>query len=102
MAADGGAVRVKGPLGLSRTARTKVVTAEAPSLLRGQADIGRRTRGAVRWELTPSSNGTHVTFTAEVERASMLDRLLLLGGGRWWLARIVRAAVGRLNAALDA
>jgi hypothetical protein len=99
----GGVVRVRGPLGLSRVARTKVVAAEPPSTLRGRAELGRRTVGAVRWEITPSVPGTsHVRFTAEVERASALDRVLLACGGRWWLVRIVRTAVQRLDAVLDA
>jgi hypothetical protein len=100
--AAGGVVRVKGPFGGSRVARTSVLAAERPSLLRGSAEIGRGTVGAVRWELEPSARGTRVTFTADVVRASGLDRLLLAFGGRWWLTRIVRAAVGRLGAALDA
>jgi hypothetical protein len=103
MGADGGRVRVKGPLGLSRVARTKVVSTERPRLLTGTAEIGRGTIGAVRWEIAPLVPGTsHVTFSAEVVRASPLDRLVLACGGRWWLARIVRAAVERLGAAVEA
>ena len=76
---------------------------ERPSELRGRAQIGHGTVGAVRWEIAPAVPGTsQVRFSAEVERASPLDRVLLLAGGRWWLARIVRAAVGRLGAVLDA
>jgi hypothetical protein len=37
-----------------------------------------------------------------VERASPFDRVLLAVGGRWWLARLVRRAVERLGAAIDA
>ena len=103
MGADGGVVRVRGPLGVSRVARTYVDAAERPSQLRGHAEIGRGTRGAVRWEITPSVPGTsHVEFSAVVERATPLDRVLLACGGRWWLKRIVGAAVGRLGAVLDA
>jgi hypothetical protein len=98
----GGVVRVRGPFGVSRVARTQVVAAERPSLLRGRARIGRATVGAVRWELEPSRLGTLVTFSAAVERASIFDRLLLVCGGRWWLGRIVVAAVARLGAVLDA
>jgi hypothetical protein len=102
MQANGGRVRIKGPVGLSRVARTTVVDAERPCLVTGTADIGRRTRGVVRWEIEPVVPGrSHVRFTAEVERASLPDRVLLTCGGRWWLRRIVRAAVARLGAVLE-
>ena len=102
MRADGGCVRVRAPLGISRVARTRVVAAERPSLLRGAAEIGRGTRGAVRWEIAPASNGSHVRFSAQVEQATLLDRVLLACGGRWWLGRIVTAAVERLGTSIPA
>ena len=101
MAVDNGRVRVKGPLGLSRVARTEVVGAERPRELRGRAELGRSTRGAVRWDIAPVPDGSQVSFSAHVEQASLLDRLVLFAGGRWWLGRIVRAAVGRLGVVLD-
>jgi hypothetical protein len=101
MRSDGGRVRVKGPLGVSRIARTSVVGAEAPHTLRGRAEIGSRTRGAVHWEIAPSSSGSHVRLTAAVERASLLDRVVLACGGRWWLGRIVERAVQRLGTSIS-
>jgi hypothetical protein len=101
MQANGGRVRVKGPLGVSRVAQTAVVAAERPRLLTGTAEVGRTTRGAVRWEIEPVVPGTsRVRFTACVERVSPLDRVLLACGARWWLARIVARAVQRLGAEL--
>jgi hypothetical protein len=101
MQADGGRVRVKGPLGLSRVAQTAVVAADRPRLLTGTAELGRTTRGAVRWEIEAVVRGTsRVRFTAQVERASPLDKALLACGGRWWLARIVARAVERRGAEL--
>jgi hypothetical protein len=44
---------------------------------------------------------SHVHFSAEVVRASTLDRVLLVCGGRWWLARVMRAAVQLLGGVLD-
>jgi len=99
--ADGGRVRVRAPLGISRVARTSVVAAERPSLLRGLAELGRSTRGAVRWEIGPAPVGSDVRFSAVVERASPLDRILLACGGRWWLRRIVVAAVQRLGTSIS-
>jgi hypothetical protein len=52
----------------------------------------------VRWEIEPVVPvSSHVRFVAEVERASLADRVPLECGGRWWLRRIVRAAVSRLG-----
>jgi Polyketide cyclase / dehydrase and lipid transport len=102
MGANGGRVRVGGPLGLSRVAETRVVSTERPRLLTGTAEIGTGTLGRVRWEITPVPDGSHVRFSAEVERASVADRVVLAAGGRWWLGRIVSRAVQRLGAVLDA
>jgi hypothetical protein len=100
---DGGRVRVRGPLGLSRVARTSVEGTERPRLLTGTADIGRKTHAAVRWEIAPLvPDSSHVRFVAHVERASKLDRAVLALGGRWWLKRIVERALQRLGAAIDA
>jgi hypothetical protein len=98
--AESGRVRVGAPLGLSRVARTRVVGTERPSLVRGSAEIGRGTRGAVRWEIADASSASDVRFTAVVEQATILDRLMLACGGRWWLRRIAAAAVRRLPDAL--
>ena len=102
MRADGGCVRVRAPLGLSRIARTRVVAAERPSLLRGIAELGRGTRGAVRWEIEPAPSGSRVRFSAQVEQATAADRVLLACGGRWWLHRIVTVALERLGTSISA
>ena len=94
---NGGRVRISGPLGLSRVARTRVLLADEPRELRGRADIGRGTVGAVRWLIEPSGTGSRVTLSAEVERAGALDRLILALGGRRLLARGFAEAVARLG-----
>jgi carbon monoxide dehydrogenase subunit G len=90
-------VRIRGPLGVRRSARTRIVEEVAPRLLRGRADVGRGTLGTIRWELAPDGSGTRVVLAAEVERSGTLDRLLLALGGRWWLGRGLREAVRRLG-----
>src|SRR5918912_3209707 len=103
--ADGGHVRVKGPLGISRSARTRVVEAKAAGTaaggvgtLRGRADVGRGTVGLVAWDLAPAAGGgTHVRLAATVERASPGDRALLALGGRRWLAHLFRRALQQLE-----
>lgn len=47
----GGRVRIRGPLGISRTATTRVELAEPARELGGSALIGTGTRGEVRWVL---------------------------------------------------
>jgi hypothetical protein len=81
---------------VSRVARTRV-DAAGPGELRGTAELGARTRGAVRWQIEPARGGTRVTLTAEVTSAGALDRLLLAAGGRWWLRRMFGEAVERLG-----
>ena len=82
----GGRILIRGPLGITREARTQVVEAEAPSRLVGRAVLGT-TVGEVAWEIRPEGSGSLVSLSAEVERASTSDRLLLALGGRRWLTR---------------
>ena len=86
-AAHGGLVRMRGPLGIRRAARTRVVVEERPSKLSGIAEVGARTVARVSWTLHLSRSGTRVRLAATVERASLLDRALLALGGRAWLER---------------
>ena len=98
--ARGGRVRMVGPLGMGRIARTRVVSVEEPVRLRGTADVGYRTRGVVQWDIAPDGGGSGVTLSARVERASLLDRALLLVGGKRWLERTFAHAVARLGDAV--
>ena len=85
--AAGGAVRLRGPLGVRRTVLTRVVAVKPPRLLIGTAEVGERTRARVSWALAGHLGSTRVRLAAAVERASRLDRALLALGGRWWLQR---------------
>ncbi|HYU61016.1 MAG TPA: SRPBCC family protein [Solirubrobacterales bacterium] len=95
-ARDGGRVRMHGPLGLGRTARTRVEAAHPTHLMIGAAEMGRRSRACVSWTLTPSGRGTSVRLTATLDQAGLLDRFLLLLGGRWWMRRRFVAVVRNL------
>jgi Polyketide cyclase / dehydrase and lipid transport len=94
---DGGRVRVRGPLGLRRTTRTRVELVDPPAALEGTAILGR-TVARVRWELSSRGDATCVRLSARVERATALDRLLLAAGGREWIRRRLAATVGGLAA----
>jgi uncharacterized protein YndB with AHSA1/START domain len=85
--ADGGRVRLRGPLGLRRTATTRVVAARASRLLIGTAELAGGTRARVSWVLAGRLGSTRVRLAAELESARVLDRVLLAAGGRWWLRR---------------
>lgn len=85
--ATGGRVRLRGPLGLRRTAATRVVEVDRPSRIAGTALLGPRTLARVSWTIHPNGEGTRVRLAANVERASALDRVLLATGGRMWMRR---------------
>ena len=92
-----GLVRLRGPFGVRRTVRTRVTRSDEPSLIVGTAELGRRTRAIVSWEIEPRDTATtRVRLTAEVERASWPDRLLLALGGRMWLRRRFAFGLSRL------
>jgi hypothetical protein len=94
----GATVRLRGPLGVRRTVRTRVLVASAPRELDGEARVGRRTVGRVHWSLTPEGDGTLVVLSATVPTASGVDRALLALGGRRWLRRRFAAALRQLAA----
>ena len=80
-ARTGGCVRIRGPFGVHRSARTRVDYAAPPEEMGGSARIGHATAAHVRWLLEPAGGATAVTLGATVEHAGTLDRLLLGLGG---------------------
>jgi uncharacterized protein YndB with AHSA1/START domain len=94
--AHGGRVRMRGPLGVGRTAATQVLAADPPQQIVSVAEVGRRTRAFVRWRLNQDQGGSRVRLEATIDRLGWLDRLLLLLGGRRWLERRFRSVLHRL------
>ena len=94
--ADGGTVRVRGPLGLRRTVSTQLDTLEPPRRVSGLAHSGA-TRAAISWDLSPSDGGTLVTLRADLLEAGPLDRLVLALGGRAWMGGRFAATLQRLG-----
>jgi Polyketide cyclase / dehydrase and lipid transport len=86
-APEGGVVRIRGPLGLRRTARTRVLRADPPRRLSGRAELPGGTAATVTWSLEEANPGTRVRLAAEVEESSALDSLLLAAGERAWMRR---------------
>jgi uncharacterized protein YndB with AHSA1/START domain len=101
LGSDGGRVRMRGPLGLARTVSTVVEEAVPNTRLRGRADVGRKTVGRVAWDIEPAGGGSRITLSADVERASVLDRLLLAAGGRAYLRRIFARTLANLERELQ-
>lgn len=93
----GGEVAIHGPLGLRRTARTTVVDATPSTVLHGTAELSGGTLARVAWELSEDGTGTRVRLSAEVDRATSLDRLLLAAGARHWMKRRFRAILAQLE-----
>ena len=94
----GGQVRVRGPLGLTRTVATQVVSTQPVNSITGTADLSGGTRAVVRWTLSPAGGDTWVGLSAHLERAGVLDRLLLAAGGRHWIRRRFAAILATLGA----
>lgn len=95
-----GVIELRGPLGISRKVRTRVLEAERPSRLTGRADLRGGTVGLVAWEIRPDGSGARVRLSAEVAEASVVDRVLLALGGEAWLRRLFDRALANLETAL--
>jgi hypothetical protein len=93
---DGGVVRLRGPLGLRRTVRTRLAERVPGERLAGEASVGR-TRADISWSFASASPSTIVTLRAEITRAAPLDRLLLAAGGRRWLQKRFATTLQRLG-----
>ena len=92
-----GSVRIHGPLGLRRTARTTVVDASPSHVMHGTAELSGGTVARIAWELGEDADGTAVRLSAEVERAAAADRVLLALGGQVWMRRRFDAILERLD-----
>jgi Polyketide cyclase / dehydrase and lipid transport len=89
-------VRMRGPLGIHRTASTELLRVTESSII-GRAKIGDDTVATVVWRIHMLREGSYVTLCATVDAASLLDALLLRFGVRRWLARRFAAALEQLS-----
>jgi hypothetical protein len=100
--ARGGSVRVQGPLGLGRTATTRVAATDPPKSMTGTADLTGGTRAVIRWTLAGAGGGTRVELAAHLEKTGRLDWFLLALGGRMWIRRRFAAILQTLSRSFSA
>lgn len=96
----GGLVRLRGPLGLRRTATIRIDVARPADEVRGTAEMSGGTIARVRWLLRSEHRRTLVTLGATIEAAGPLDRLLLRAGGLAWMTGRFEGALAALEHAL--
>ena len=82
------------PLGIRRTASTKLLQTRRANSIVGQARIGARTVASVAWCVEDNHGGSVVTLRATIDSAGPIDRVVLLLGGHRWLARRFRGGAG--------
>jgi len=99
-ARTGGRVRVRGPLGLRRTATIRIDVIRPAQEVRGSAAMSGGTVARVRWLLRPLDGRTVVMLGATVEEARRLDRVLLRAGGLVWMGKRFEGALESLEDAL--
>ena len=94
--ADGGLVRIRGPLGVGRMVQTSVMAQRSPRLIIGVAELPSGTRARVSWTLAGRVGKTRVRLAAEIEHVAPLDRVLLAVGGRAYMGGVFRRTLDRL------
>jgi hypothetical protein len=92
----GGIVELRGPMGVTRLARTRVHGGERGSRLWGTAETADGACALVQWRVEGAPDRTHVEVRLDVHARTWKDRTLLHLGGRAWLGARMRAALARL------
>jgi len=98
----GGAIVLRGPLGLRRTVRTRVALRQAPTRLAGSALADSGTEAHVSWTLRAQGDATTIVeLSAVLGPIARRDRLLLAIGGRRRIRRLFAATLRRLATELE-
>src|SRR5262245_43092131 len=92
-ARTGSRVQLRGPLGIRRRARTRILDSRAPGWMIGSAEIGRETRALISWTVAEDGVGSRVRLKAEIAHLSLPDRVLLALGGRRWMRRLFEESI---------
>ena len=96
--AHGAVVRLRGPLGLTRTARNERRCRRAQHTSGRARQTANGTRAAVEWNLLPAEEGTLVDLSAELADARVADRALWALVGRAWTQSKLAATLEHLAA----
>jgi hypothetical protein len=88
--------RLRLPLGVRRHASVYVKPSRRGRLLTAELRLGRRTVAWATWILTASRGTTEVDLAIQPESRSLATRLVLLLGGRRWIARRLEIALATL------
>src|SRR5918997_4871899 len=84
------------PMGARWHASVHVKPSRKGRLLTCEARLGRRTVAWVTWILTPDRGTTEIDLAVQLESRSLATRLVLLLGGRRWIARRLEMALTKL------
>ena len=93
--ADEASLTLRGPLGITRSARTRLLGASLDKVW-GRAQLGNGTQARVTWRFAPARGTTAVELELELRDARLFDRLLFALLRPWITSRLARA-LGRLG-----
>ncbi len=85
---------LKGPLGIRRTARTRLLGA-SPDKVWGRAQLDSGTQARITWRFAPRRGTTEVSLELELRDVRLFDRLLFALARPWITTQLTRA-LGRL------
>src|SRR4051812_15997971 len=88
--------RLRLPIGMRMTASLHVKPSRRGRLLTCEVLFGRRTVAWATWILTPDPGTTEVDLAIQLESRNIATRLVLLLGGRRWIARRLDKALATL------
>ena len=91
--------RLRLPLGVRAHASVRVKPSRSGRVLTTEVKLGRRTIAWATWVLTPGRGTTEVDAALQLESRSLAARLVLLLGGRRWIARRLDLALATLATA---
>ena len=93
--ADEASLMLRGPLGFTRSARTRLLGASLDKVW-GRAQLDNGTQARVTWRFAPARGTTAVELELELRDARLFDRLLFALLRPWITTRLARA-LGRLG-----
>jgi hypothetical protein len=88
--------RLRLPLGMRVPASVQVRPSRRGRLLTCEIRFGRRTVAWATWILSPDRGTTEVDLAIQLESRSLVTRLVLVLGGRRWIARRLDTALATL------